>query len=320
MTHGLAEITESCLSFMEWSLYISDPEQTHSISSFLNTASIDFMVKILDRPNLIVGYEMRLFQHLKYMMDSVNRSLLLKWESAPSGNDPPLQKTYSTDLEFLESLDANILESEDGKPFAKLFKMLKVKQLVEHFTFHKSLTCESKLFREVIHLDQAGKVQWIHMLKIQKGLDHGPRKATTSEEVFAENCVRCAFRFSKENFHTFSQPRVRDLYHAKYLGYNFGIALKLRTQQMSNGRLSCLQRGEISDNIQLVKHTILCKMQAVLITETMTAHQRFFSEIIEINLRSSAAHKVLEFPFNAATSTHLSHICTGLQVQFVNPL
>ena len=77
---------------------------------------------------------------------------------------------------------------------------------------------------------------------------------------------------------------------------------------------------KISDNNQLVMHTILCKIQAVLVTETMTAHQRFFSEIIEINLGSSAAHKVLEFPFDAATSTHLSHIFVGLQVQFVNPL
>ena len=85
-----------------------------------------------------------------------------------------------------------------------------------------------KLIREAIHLDQAGKDQWIHMLKIQSGVDHGPRKATTSEEVFAENCVRCAFRFGTVNFHAFSQLSI-DLSQARYLGYNFGIALKLRT-------------------------------------------------------------------------------------------
>ena len=327
-THGLAEITESCLSLMEWSIefVISDPQQAHSTSSFLNNASIDFMEKILDRPNVIIGNEMRLFLYLlKYMMESVSKSLQLKWESAQSGNDPSLQNNYSADLEFVESVAANFLESEDGKPFAKLFNMLKEKPLVEPITFHKSRNRLGKLFTEAVvnqvNLEQAGNDQWIHMLKIQRGLDHGPRKATTSEEVFAENCVRCALLLNKDNFHKFSQPSVRDLSHAKHLGYNFGIALKLRTHQKSNGRLSFrLQRGEIADNNQLLKHTILCKMQTVLITETMTAHQRFSSEIIEINLGSSAAHKVLEFPFDAATSTHLSHILTGIQVQFVNPL
>ena len=279
------------------------------------------MEKILDRPNLVVINEMNLFSCLtRFMLLDSKKSLFSKLKSGTK--DLPRLEDYSSDLECLESLVANILESEDGKPFAKLFKLLKVKQLVEPITFRKSSSDELGLITEAIIpqgcLEQAGKDQWIHMVRIQRGLDHGPRKATTSEDVFAENCVRCAFLISDDYFPI---PAVIDLSDPIYLGYNVGIALKLLMQQKSNGRLSCrIQRGEISGNKQLVKHTILCKMQAALVTGTMTVHQRFFSEIVEINLGSSAAHKVLELPYEALTSTHLRYVLIGLQVQFVNPL
>ena len=325
----LTEVTDSCLAFMEWSIDLcmheiatntnNNSSMQDSFRRFLKDVSIDFMEMILGRPNLLVRNEESFFTIIIHF---------IRYKSLPcqrlEGTDPSLLKIdVDASLEYFRSFDTAFIESEEGKPFAKLLKLLKVKQL------HELKSSEQGLWKPLMEaffprecLQQAGDEQWTHMIRVNRGLDHGPRKVSTSEEGFAENCVRCALIHdngkSRNILHDVLQFDISD---TKCLGYNFGIGLMLI--------IAPNIRGNVSVYLQAKKHlgikrpdnpTILCRQQVVLLNKDMTAHGRYVGEITEIDLGTSSRQKVLEFPFDVATSKQLQYIFAGIQVQFVNPL
>ena len=79
------------------------------------------------------------------------------------------------------------LETEQGHPYANVFKALRLNHLVNHH-----MDMDMLLKDRIIPKKWMSKIyqrQWLMLLRVDQGLDRGPQ--TLTDEQFNNSCLRC---------------------------------------------------------------------------------------------------------------------------------
>ncbi|KAG8228741.1 hypothetical protein J437_LFUL007076 [Ladona fulva] len=222
--YGVPMVKEACLNWLKVNLLsnmLEYPKKLREISTTL-------MTLLVASPDLFVMQT----EHSVYIMLKFWLFLWLhpSWEGSFSNGLPEAQ-SYFQNRKGCEAF----LETELGTPFKEVFGKLRIAHIVTH---HIDL--------EIIHSDNiipSGWLepvivqQWYRMLRIDQGVDKGPREVSSAE--FLEQSLRCGRIIANEGHHCW-----------RWTGFNFGLDVIMN---LTNRKLK-IKRNHRGDCAALLSH------------------------------------------------------------------
>ncbi|XP_064421598.1 germ cell-less protein-like 1 [Latimeria chalumnae] len=200
-TYGLDSVKKKCL---EWLLNIL---MIHQSVELFKELSLGLMKQLISSPDLFVmQVEMDVYTALK------------KWmflQLVPSWNGPKKQLLTEADAWYSKRRkdlgdDITFLESEQGAPFAFVFRHLRLQYIINDLASAKIIERDAIVPSE--WLTCIYKQQWFAMLRAEQDNDMGPQEI--NKEDFERNSMRCGRKLVKDGDYCW-----------RWTGFNFGFDL-----------------------------------------------------------------------------------------------
>lgn len=188
----------------------------------LQQISSQLMVELISSPKfVVVQTEFTLYMMLK---------VWLFLQKNPLWNGPSKECAAAAD-KYISSLAENgpVLPAESE--YLLPFRALRLKHLIHHHVDMRIIDTDHII--PVAWLAPIFKVQWYQMLRVDQGVDRGPKMLT--EEEFEKQCVRCGRVLTTETQHMW-----------RWTGFNFGFDLVFQY----SSRTLRLCRNERAENDQ----------------------------------------------------------------------
>lgn len=166
----------------------------------LSQISVELMTQLLTSPDLVVVQtEFSLYHCLKLWV-FLKENPHFKNFDAMVMNAEEYFKSHTTGKPFLET--------NYGVSYEPAFRALRLKHLIVHHVDIEVIESDNIMPMEWFF--PVFKLQWYHMLRIDQGVDKGPKKVT--EEDFKKDCVRCGRVLNTDTQHSW-----------RWTGFNFGF-------------------------------------------------------------------------------------------------
>ncbi|XP_051010800.1 germ cell-less protein-like 1 isoform X1 [Acomys russatus] len=199
-TYGLDSVKKKCL---EWLL---NNLMTHQSVELFKELSINVMKQLIGSSNLFVmQVEMDVYTALK------------KWmflQLVPSWNGSLKQLLTETDVWFSkwkkDFEGTTFLETEQGKPFAPVFRHLRLQYIISDLASARIIEQDSLVPSEWLSL--VYKQQWLAMLRAEQDNEVGPQEI--NKEELEVNSMRCGRKLAKDGEYCW-----------RWTGFNFGFDL-----------------------------------------------------------------------------------------------
>ncbi|KAL1789349.1 germ cell-less protein-like 1 [Sigmodon hispidus] len=199
-TYGLDSVKKKCL---EWLL---NNLMTHQSVELFKELSINVMKQLIGSSNLFVmQVEMDVYTALK------------KWmflQLVPSWNGSLKQLLTETDVWFSkwkkDFEGTAFLETEQGKPFASVFRHLRLQYIISDLASARIIEQDSLVPSE--WLSSVYKQQWLAMLRAEQDSEVGPQEI--NKEELEGNSMRCGRKLAKDGEYCW-----------RWTGFNFGFDL-----------------------------------------------------------------------------------------------
>ncbi|XP_060043143.1 germ cell-less protein-like 1 isoform X3 [Erinaceus europaeus] len=199
-TYGLDSVKKKCL---EWLL---NNLMTHQNVELFKELSINVMKHLIGSSNLFVmQVEMDVYTALK------------KWmflQLVPSWNGSLKQLLTETDVWFSKRRKdfegMTFLETEQGKPFASVFRHLRLQYIISDLASARIIEQDSLVPSD--WLSSVYKQQWLAMLRAEQDSEVGPQEI--NKEELEGNSMRCGRKLAKDGEYCW-----------RWTGFNFGFDL-----------------------------------------------------------------------------------------------
>ncbi|XP_013388946.1 germ cell-less protein-like 1 [Lingula anatina] len=198
---------------------------TMQTTTLLREISIDLMKLLVSSPNLyVMQVEMDVYTMLKKWM-------FLLCTPTWSGSSKQVAEEADSYFRSTEPPTVYFLETEKGQQYVEAFQCLRFQHLVNDITSTQVLERDRIVPESWLY--PWYKCQWHHMLKMEQGLDLGPKDI--GDEIFYQTAVRYGRVLKTEKEYCW-----------RWTGYHFGVDLLVT---FTNGLL-ILKRNTYSQECQ----------------------------------------------------------------------
>jgi len=221
VTYGIPNLRQACFSWLLKNLMTSS-------AKFLAGISPDLMADLVaDADLFVMQVEMDVYTMLKKWLFLQ----LEAWDEENTEDAPPSSPSTSSDSKSLstasemylsslaKSLDdrtTSLLETPLGKPFANVFRQLRLQHIVNDLNSLDILEKERLL--PSAWLSPLIPRQWRHLLRLETEVDTGPSNISTKDFRFC--CLRCG------------RVLLQDVDHCwRWTGFHFGVDLLISYQR-----------------------------------------------------------------------------------------
>lgn len=214
-------------------------------SKRLHEISIDLMQKLVSSSDLFVMQtEFSIYVLLRYWMFL---HLHPEWESSSRESLLEAQQYFQNRKD-----EEPFLASREGKRFAGPFRALRFQHLVNHHLDIDMLKSDRIVPQD--WLAPSVSQQWYHMLRVDQGLDRGPKSIENDE--FCRDCVRCGRTLVNAGEHVW-----------RWTGFNMGLDLiwscSTRTLRVKRNHRT---EHEVMLSLQSRRH-IMCRVTLASLNE-----------------------------------------------------
>ncbi|XP_046392711.1 protein germ cell-less isoform X2 [Ischnura elegans] len=269
--YGVPLVKEACLNWLKVNLLsnmMDFPKKLRDISPSL-------MSLLVGSPDLFVMQtEFSVYIMLKFWLFL---QLHPTWEGNFSDGLPEAQKYFQS-----RKGQEAFLDSSAGELYRKAFGKLRLPHLVNH---HIDL--------EVIHSDNIipsrwlGPVieqQWYQMLRIDQGVDKGPKEVSSAE--FLEESLRCGRTILTEGHHCW-----------RWTGFNFGLDVIMN---LTNRKLK-IRRNHRADCTALLSHQpsrhLLIRVTIASLDGQLQVVSSQKTDVISLSLGQGEEFKVVQLDY-----------------------
>lgn len=196
--YALVGLKQKCFEWLERNLMFL----VHEDPKTLRQIEPDLMRQLVDSPKLVVIQT----EFSLYLLLSIWAFLRehLSW------NGDIKECSLQAHNYFKGRSGDSFIEDEEGQEYAEVFKALRIEHLINHPLDVVMLEEDNIFPKESLY--PVFRNQWYRMLKVDQGLDRGPRNI--AEEDFDKCCLRCG------------RVLTTDIQHIwRWTGYNFGVDL-----------------------------------------------------------------------------------------------
>ncbi|PNF30590.1 hypothetical protein B7P43_G06130 [Cryptotermes secundus] len=238
--YGVKKVKDVAFKWLLINLLSYFPEQSKN----LREISVDLMEKLISNPDLFVMQtEFSIYVLLRFWM-----FLQLHPE-----RDSSRESVLEAQQYFQNRKDEEpFLVTREGKRFAGPFEALRLQHLVNHHLDIDMLKCDRIVPQD--WLAPLVSQQWYRMLRLDQGLDRGPK--SMGNEEFCRDCVRCGRTLVNAGEHVW-----------RWTGFNMGLDLiwSCSTHTLRVKRNHHTEH-EVMLSMQSRRH-ILCRVTLVSLNE-----------------------------------------------------
>ncbi|XP_064457125.1 germ cell-less protein-like 1 [Ornithodoros turicata] len=205
LEYGSVCLKKKCCSWLEENLM----QAVNQSPKTLRNIEVTLMRDLVESPRLVViQTEFSLYL------------LLLVWvylRNTPAWDGEVKDAVTEAKRHFKERPEScTFLETEDGEDYTEVFQALRLENLIIHPQDVEALQEDNVIPMSM--LDPVFRRQWCSMLRVDQGLDLGPRRI--SEEQFNKFCHRCGRVLTSD---------TRNIW--RWTGYNFGMDIVVTYQK-----------------------------------------------------------------------------------------
>lgn len=202
--YGLESIRKDCFEWLLGNLVSYVPEHPKK----LREVSASLMVKLISSPNLfVIQTEFSIYILLK-MWTFLRENL--SWDGKSPDCITEAHKFFQNTAS--KTSESPFLLSTEGDQYKEAFQALRLAHLINHYIDVEMLDMDKII--PLSWLAPIYKSQWYNMLRVDQGVDRGPKQIP--EEEFNKICIRCGRILPTDTQHMW-----------RWTGYNFGLDLIL---------------------------------------------------------------------------------------------
>ncbi|XP_077505568.1 germ cell-less isoform X3 [Amblyomma americanum] len=197
--YGLTQLKKKCFEWLERNLMFLVNENP----KILRQICPSLMLQLVESPSLVVIQT----EFSLYLLISMWAFLRIhaSWEG-------DIRECSQLSHEYFQQrrAEGSFTQSETGREYADVFQALRIEHLINH-PLDVAMVEEDNIFSKE-SLYPVFRNQWFSMLRIDQGLDKGPKNL--AEEEFNKRCLRCGRVLATDAQHIW-----------RWTGYNFGVDL-----------------------------------------------------------------------------------------------
>merc|ERR1719266_1483964 len=293
--YGSSRIQDSCIAWLKVNLLSHLPEHPAK----LRQVPVDLMQRLVTNSGLFVMQtEFSVYVLLRlwiYLIFHPN------WDGSPQdavmSSHKFFQERVKRDKHFF-------LETEEGAPYAKVFKSLRFNHLVNHH-MDMDMLLKDRIIPEM-WTSKVYRHQWQLLLRADQGVDRGPQSMTDSE--FEKLCLRCG-----RTLNSGGQPHMW-----RWTGFNMGldliitfdnyvISMKRSLNASGNAEHEALLSNHKKRHIFYRVSVVSCNAQKQVTYEansgikSLTLGRNQTYELLQINKKKANFPLLLSFNFAVTT-------------------
>ncbi|GBM72142.1 Protein germ cell-less [Araneus ventricosus] len=276
--YGLIEVKNSTLDWLNRNmLFCMNASPEH-----LRQVSCDLMSELISSPKLVVVQtEFSLYLLLKNWVFLKESLFFRNYETISVAADQYFQSNKSS---------TPFLLTDTGSTYLNAFRALRLQHLVIHHVDMELI--ESDNIIPVDWFMPIFKIQWYHMLRVDQGVDKGPKQV--SEEDFNRDCVRCGRVLQTDTQHSW-----------RWTGFNFGFDIvisykngcfKLRRFQTSESESPAFQSQSQIIALRAKKRHLMYRITVCSLDKNGRVLSKGETDIKTVSLNENEQITVLSFP------------------------
>uniref|UniRef100_U5ETV2 BTB domain-containing protein n=1 Tax=Corethrella appendiculata TaxID=1370023 RepID=U5ETV2_9DIPT len=268
--YGVKKVKESTFNWLLVNLLSFYLKNT----KWLRLIDTNLMHSLVSSPELFVMQtEFTLYTLLRYW-------LFLKTNPNYIVTDKSSSMTDQVTKFFDRDDNTPFLQTRDGQPYEKVFRVLRIQHLLNHHVDLKVLQQDNIIPKNWIN--ELLFHSWSNMLKVDQTLESGPKEC--DEKVFLDSCMRCGRTLLEATNQKW-----------RWTGFNFGLDLVL----ISDTKSLRIKRHHRTENERLLslqlKRNFLIRVQLASLDDLRQIKHKQSTEIQSISLEKNAESILMVF-------------------------